>query len=696
MNNQILDKINKTSIAFKIFICVVASIVITYFYPHPESSHYNYEQGRPWNYAKLIAPFDIPIHADSTTIMAARDSLDAKFVPVYQINQLMIDSVVALLPQAQNRSHSSQLASRLRKIYATGVVDTDTRDKIADKKLPKVRILEKNVLSEMSTSHFTSPRDIYMMLDSTITDPDLHQYFKSADLPSILRPNIVYNEAESRRHYDYDYLTLTADRGVIQQGQTIIDKGTIISPQDFTNLRTYEAMVEASNTKDGKSDWLMLLGQFVYVALLMASLFAYLYFYNSAVFNNNRSFVFIMLLIVVFFMIALSLNTFINSGIYIAPMAIVPILVLVFFDGRTAIMVASILTLICAAITSYPLEFIFLQFIAAAAAIYSLRELSRRSQLLRTAGIVASVYLLSYIALELLMNGTFEGFSWRMIIYMAVNAALTSMAYVLMSAIEHVFGFISVVTLVELADTNQPLLRKLNDECPGTFQHSLSVSNLAADAAKRIGANEQLVRAGAMYHDVGKISNPAFFTENQHSVNPHDTLSPEQSAQIVINHVYDGLRRADKAGLPDVIKNFISEHHGKGKAKYFYYTYCRQHPDESIDPTPFTYPGPNPQSRETAVLMMADAVEAASRSLREHTPKAITDLVNNIIDGQIADGMFDESPLEFRDIHIIKEAFVKRLKTIYHSRIVYPDAPTKINEPIIAIENDNDNTSAKI
>lgn len=675
MNNQIKDALGRPGFTLKILICVAAALIITYLYPHPESNHYNYEEGRPWNYAKLIAPFDIPIHADSATILAARDSLDARFVPVYEINQLMIDSVVSQLPPAVGTNYRGELASRLRKIYAAGVVDMQTRDKIMGRQLPKVRILEKNVLSEMSTSHFTSPRDIYMLLDSVITDPGLHQYLGAANLPAILRPNIIYNETESRRHYDYDYLTLTADRGVIQQGQTVIDKGAIVTPQDFTNLRTYEAMLEASITKDGKSDWLMLLGQFVYVAMLLAVLYLYLYFYCPAIFGDNRSFLFINVLVTVFFLIALALNTFLPSGIYIAPLAIAPVLVLVFFDGRTALMVAGILTLVCAAITSFPLEFIFLQFCATGAAVYSLRELSQRSQLLRTAGTVAVAYLLSYVSLELLMNGTFEGFSWRMIVYLTVNAALTSMAYVLMSAVERVFGFISEVTLIELADTNSPLLRKLNDECPGTFQHSLSVSNLAVDAAKRIGANEQLVRAGAMYHDIGKLSNPAFFTENQHGVNPHDTLPPEQSARIVVNHVYDGMRRADKAGLPAVIKDFISEHHGRGKAKYFYYTYCRLHSDENVDPAPFTYPGPNPRSRETAVLMMADAVEAASRSLKEHTPQAIRNLVNKIIDGQIADGMFDESPLSFRDIPTIKEAFIKRLKTIYHSRIVYPEAP---------------------
>lgn len=681
MHRQIIDRLSKRGMAGRLLICLAAAVIITYFYPHPESTHFNYEENRPWNYAKLIAPFDIPIHADSATILAARDSLDAKFVPVYQINQLMVDSVIAELPKLQGTNYHNELAARLRRIYSSGVVDAQTREKIAEGKLPKVRILDKNVLSEMSTSHFTSARDIYLRLDSTISDPGLHQYFSSANLQNILRPNIIYNDAESRRHYDYDYLTLTADRGVIQQGQTIIDKGTIISPQDYTNLRTYERMVEASITKAGKSDWMMLLGQFIYVVSLLGILFGYLLYYNRKLYKDMRAFIFVLSLITLFFLVALALNTFVSSGIYIAPLTIVPILVLVFFDGRTALMVSVSLALICSAITSFPLEFIFLQFIASAMAVYSLRQLNQRSELLRTAGFVAGAYLLSYVALELLMNGTFEGLSWRMIVYLLVNAALTSMAYVLMSAVERVFGFISSVTLVELADTNSPLLRTLNDECPGTFQHSLSVSNLAADAAKRIGANEQLVRAGALYHDVGKLGNPAFFTENQHGVNPHDTLQPEQSARIVVNHVIDGLRRADKAGLPSVIQDFIREHHGRGKAKYFYYTYCKQHPDENIDPTPFTYPGPNPRSRETAVLMMADAVEAASRSLKEHTPRSITELVNKIIDAQIAEGMFDESPLQFRDIPVIKEAFIKRLKTIYHSRIVYPDAPKNADQP---------------
>lgn len=659
----------------KILIALAATFVIVYFYPHPEANRYNYEEGRPWNYSKLIAPFDIPIHPDSATLLAARDSLDARFVPIYELNQLIIDTIVRRLPEAPGTRLPQRLASELRNIYASGVVDMSTRNEIASGNLPKVRILDKNILSEMSTAGFTSPRDAYIYLDSVITDPELKEYFLKANLHNLLLPNYTRNEEECRRHYEYDYLTLTADRGIILQGQTIIDKGAIITSQDFTNLNTFEAMLSQLNTNQGHSRWLMVLGQFLYVALLLATLMVYFYFFCPAIFSKTRSVLFMYCLITLFFLVAVGLNYFVSQGIYLAPMMIVPILVLVFFDSRTALFVTAVLTMICAGVTAFALDFIFLQFCAATAAVYSLRELSRRAQLLRTSVVLVIVYIVAYISLELLMNGSLEGFTWRMSAILVVNAALTSMAYILMFAVERMFGFMSVVTLVELADINNPLLMRLSNECPGTFQHSIAVSNLASDAAQRIGANVQLVRAGALYHDVGKLNNPAFFTENQHGVNPHDALPPERSAAIIVNHVSDGLALAEKAGLPEVIRSFIREHHGAGMAKYFYYTYCKAHPDETVSREPFSYPGPNPRSRETSVLMMADAVEAASRSLQSHTREDIAGLVNKIVDGQIADGLHNESNLAFRDIAVIKEAFIKRLMTIYHSRIAYPSAP---------------------
>ena len=684
-------RISTDNLLKRIGVALVATIVAVWLYPHLKSHQFIYEEGRPWNYAQLIAPFDIPIHPDSATIRRVRDTLQARFVPIYQYDKAVVDTIVAELP-AQGSDSQRRLAQLLRKAYANGVIETGTMTKITQGEIPHIRLLEGNVLSEMSTDRLTSPRDIYLQLDTVITDRTLHDYFVSANLHNLLRANILFNAAENKRHYDNDYQTLTADRGVIIQGQAIINKGDIISPQDFTNLHTYEEMMEARVTSQNHSNLLMLLGQAAYAAIIYAMLMLYLAEMAPRILGRARSFTFIVALMTLFLVIAVGLNTFIPGGIYIVPIAIVPIMVLVFFDGRTALFVAASTVMLIAPISSFALEFIFLELGASAAAVYSLRELSRRSQLLRTAALVAVTYIGAYLALELLMNGSFDGFSWRMPAFLVTNAALTSMTYLIMFAAERTFGFVSVVTLSELADTNQPLLRELSDKCPGTFQHSMSVSNLATDAARAMGANEPLVRAGALYHDIGKMANPAFFTENQHGVNPHDTLSPEQSARIVIGHVSEGLRRADKAGLPRVIRNFISEHHGGGKAKYFYYAACRQAPEgTSVDPTPYTYPGPNPQTRETSLLMMADAVEAASRSLQEYSRKSITELVDKIIDGQIAEGLHNHSTLEMRDIQIIKDAFVKRLLTMYHTRIAYPAAPTA---PAAPASDQADNNSA--
>ncbi|MDE6177006.1 MAG: HDIG domain-containing protein, partial [Paramuribaculum sp.] len=363
---------------------------------------------------------------------------------------------------------------------------------------------------------------------------------------------------------------------------------------------------------------------------------------------------------------------------------------LIFLDSRTAYFTHTILVMLTALIAPFPLEFIFMQLTAGIVGIDSIKDLSRRSQLVRTAVLVFVAYSLSFFTVELMHNGSPKGIPPVMFGYFAINAIFICFAYILIFVLEKLFGFTSRVTLVELSDINNPLLRTLSEECPGTFQHSMAVSNLASAAASRIGADVQLVRAGALYHDIGKTVNPAFFTENQHGVNPHDVLDPMQSARIVIGHVTDGLRLAEKAKLPQKIKDFISQHHGRGTARYFYTTYCNSHPDEEVDPAPFTYPGPNPQTRETSLLMMADSVEAASRSLTDHSPAAIQALVNRIIDAQVAEGLHNESTISFRDVSDIKEVFASRLRTMFHSRISYPEkiapkpaspAPTESETP---------------
>lgn len=660
-----------------ILMAIAAIAVIVYFYPHTEADSLNYQQGRPWNYARLVAPFDIEIYPDSATVSRLRDSLDAHYEPVYHTDPGVVDSIIARMPDGPDNIRN-RIITKLRTFYRRGVVDVPTRDAIQAGKLPYILLPdpnETNVLTTSSTEGLLSTADIYHDFDATITDTLGRYYLNNVRLDELLEPNLTLNVDVNKKVYDSYLAQLESPRGVIQQGQTIIDKGMIVTPQDFINLTTYERKLALTQHKQTRHEWLVWVGQATYVTLLMAALLIYLSLYCPKVISRSRSMLFMLLLVTVFFLLCVTAGTNFPGGIYIVPLAIVPIMIVVFFDSRTALFVSAVLTMICAGITSYALEFILLQFCASVGVVLSLRELRQRSQLLRTAATVAVCYLLAYTALELFMNGSVRGFSSRMAVFLLINAALTSLTYMLMFVVERSFGFVSVVTLVELADTNSPLLRKLSDECPGTFNHSMSVSNLASDAAQYIGADVQLVRAGALYHDIGKMRNPAFFTENQHGVNPHDVLTPEQSAKIITAHVTDGVRMADKAGLPQVIKNFILEHHGRGMAKYFYYTACNQNPQEKVDPAPYTYPGPNPRSKETSVLMMADAVEAASRSLKEHTPEAITELVNKIIDTQLAEGLHNESTLEFKDIAPIKQAFIKRLLTIYHSRISYPKAP---------------------
>ena len=365
-------------------------------------------------------------------------------------------------------------------------------------------------------------------------------------------------------------------------------------------------------------------------------------------------------------------------NVYIIPYAMLPIIIRVFLDSRTAFLTHVITILICSISLRFPHEFILTQLAAGLVAIFSLRELSQRSQLFRTALLVILTYAAIYFAFELMtengLSNDFSKLNLRMYTYFIINGVLLLFAYPLLFLLEKTFGFTSNVTLVELSNINNDLLRQMSETVPGTFQHSMQVANLAAEAAIRVGAKSQLVRTGALYHDIGKMENPAFFTENQSGgVNPHKNLSYEQSAQVVISHVTDGLKLADKHNLPKAVKDFISTHHGRGKTKYFYISWKNEHPDEEPNEELFTYPGPNPFTKEQAILMMADAVEAASRSLPEYTEESISNLVDKIIDSQVTEGYFKECPITFKDIATIKTVFKEKLKIAYHTRISYPE-----------------------
>lgn len=674
-------KLNSRSVWLRIICFVVAVAAIVYFLPRTSQNHYTFEENRPWSYGLLTAPFDIPIHLDSVSAREVRDSIERTFEPVFvrdlATEKMIISEVATRLNETEGLTitplEKNQLLARIRHVYDDGVVPREIYADVSSGKIHAARFIHDNVAISVPVAKYLSVVKAYERIDSAMTTPDVHSAVSAINLPELLVPNITLDTAMTAQLLADTYRKALAPVGVIQQGERIIDKGDIVTPRLATVLRTYEEMADERTAGTVTEAHYPIAGQTLYIAILFGALYCYFFFFRRQYFENDRMMIFVMTLMTGLTLFAFAMDATFAFGFYLVPFTILPIITEIFMDARTALYVYMIEILICAVITSFALEFIFLEFIAGVVAIDSLNDLSRRSQLIRTAVFIFIAYSITYVAMEVAANGSVQSLSPRMFGLFAINAVLISFCYVMIFIFERLFGFTSRVTLVELSDINNPLLRELSEECPGTFQHSMQVSNLSAEAARRIGANVQLVRAGALYHDIGKIKNPAFYTENQHGVNPHDALDPMQSARVVTGHITEGLKLADKAKLPEIIKKFITEHHGRGTARYFYTTYCNANPDRTVDPAPFSYPGPNPTSRETSILMMADAVEAASRSLKDYSPESIQNLVNRIIDTQIAEGLHNDSPISFRDVKEIKDVFATRLRTIYHSRVSYPD-----------------------
>ena len=659
-------------------IFIVATAIVVYFMPRDSQHKYSYEENRPWSYSLLTAPFDITVYRDSATVKHMTDSVEATMVPIFRRDNAQRSRVVSAIEANDSLAAGikARLVSAVDRVYRKGIVSQATAMEIARGDLPEVKFNENNVNVSHTTSGYLSQRDAYAFIDSLFRSPDDHRAFQKAALASMLLPNIVEDREATRLYHETLIQPIVSGIGVIQKGERIISQGDIVTPQLYQVLKTYEATLDKQTHNDRSRRVNTLLGQTMMVALAFTLIFGFLAFYYPERLRQPKRVLPVMLLTVVFFVFPAIVAHMFRSGIYTVPLAILPVILTVFYDSRTSFFVYVIEIALCSVVASFPLEFMFVELIAGTAVIFSLKELSRRSELLRSAAVAFVGYVLAYVGFELMTAGSLSALSWRLIGYFGINAVLISFAYILIFIIEKLFGMVSVVTLVELSDINNRILRELSQECPGTFQHSMAVSNLATEAAHRIGANVQLVRAGALYHDIGKIDNPAFFTENQHGANPHDALTPLQSAGIIIRHVTDGLKRADKGKLPSVIRDFISQHHGRGKAKYFYTMYCRENPDGEADAEAFTYPGPNPQTREASLLMMADSVEAASRSMTDYSQEAIKILVDRLIDTQVAEGLHNDSPLSFRDIRDIKECFISRLRSMYHARVSYPPEAT--------------------
>ena len=664
---------------------VIGTVVIILWCMPRDSRNYLYaEIGKPWKYGDLTAPFDFPVYKSEFKVKQERDSIYRLFEPYFSIDLSVENSQVRkFLEQYDNGmpnlpdDYISIIANRLHRLYQQGIISAPDYSQLAYKDTARtIRIVNGKRATSIALKAFYSTKSAY---ENLINDPMMAPHrvaLQRCNLNNFIVPNIIYDKEKSETELEELRRSVPLANGVVQKGQKIIDRGAIVDEAKYLAIESFRKEYERRG-RDETQLKLTLFGETIYVSLIVIFFTLYLSLFRKDYFEKLRSIAMPYTLIIIFTLLTALMvrNTF--AHVFMLPYAMLAIFIRIFMDSRTAFITHLVMVLLCASMLQHTFDFVIVEATAGMVAIFSLRELQYRSQLFKTALLVTISSMLMHFAYDLMTVSDIERIDMSNYNYLVINGILLLFAYPLLYLLEKTFGFVTDITLIELNNTNNPLLQRMSELTPGTFQHSIQVGNLAAEIAKKIGAKSQLVRTGAMYHDIGKMTNPVYFTENQSSINPHDGMSQIDSARIIISHVTEGLKLAEKFNLPTVIREFISTHHGQGKTKYFYVNYKNEHPDDPVDDLLFTYPGPNPFTREQAILMMADSVEAASRSLPDYTEQNIRDLVNRIIDGLLADGFFRDCPITFRDISYAKTVLIEKLKTIYHARVSYPELKQK-------------------
>lgn len=673
---------NKEIVIPKPVFFIITILLIVLFSPRESKFSYNETEGKPWKYGLVTAPFDFSIYKPEAQLEQERDSIMRSYIPYYTLDKSRAEkSIQNFVTEAKEKRIDERYIEFIKKemniIYNHGLISAAEYEKNEESELKKLYLLDEDNYATLSNfSDFYTSKSAYEKILKDIPSDLSHNTIQSLNINDYLYDNIIYNKDLSQKAKDELLSKIPFAEGNVQAGQKIIDRGEIVTSKTVHILNSLQKITEqndGSTTRRG----LILIGEIIVISGLILSFMAYLIFFRPREYNNTRNTIF-MLLMIAMFCISTSIFVRLGFNIYIIPFAIATIMVRTFIDSRTAMTTHLITALISSMFVPYPVEFLMLQIPVGFICIFSLRDLSERSQLIRSSFFILLSYIIFYIGVTLSMKGDVKQIEPVMFLYFAINFMFVMFVYLLVYMCEKVFGFISGVSIIELSNTNKPLLQKLSEVAPGTFQHSIQVSNLASAVASRIGANASLVRTGALYHDIGKMSNPAYFTENQMpGMNPHAGLSYKESARIIIDHVAEGIKLAKKNNIPQQIIEFIATHHGNGKVRFFYNSYKNEHPDEDVDPADFSYPGPNPFSKETAILMMADTVEAASRSLKVYSEETISNLVDKLIDSQMQEGLLMNSPITFKDIEIAKTIFKEKLSTIYHSRIAYPELNVK-------------------
>jgi len=678
-------KFIKSNRSLLVILSLLSALLTVYFMPAGHKENYIYTIGKPWTYNVLIAPFSFSVEKSDEMWQDEADSVKTAFAPYFSRNAGIAENALADFDRFYNDSLKKLvwdesyriLRRRLEKVYSDGVISASDEDILSDKEL--FRVYEGNTSVFVQTSSVRSIREAYRY----VTDADIYVYDRYVilehHLENFIQPNVIYDATRSETDLAAQIGEISHFRGMVVEGQKIIDKGEIVDEQKSQIIKSYLDIV---NEKTASKQFQLLTwgGRSVFVLLCFLVLFVYLSLYRIDDIDNRAILYFLFGSISLFTVMVGLFCQYSSWSILLFPCSMLAIMLRIFIDSRTAFTGYMVFILSTSLIVSMPYEYVLLQLMAGLTGIYTLKELSQRSQILRTCLLIFISYSLVWIAIQMTQLENIRDINPWIFLFFLINCIIILLVYPLLFVIEKLFGFTSNVTLIELSNINNPLLRELAEKAPGTFQHSMQVSTLASEAATRIKANPQLVRTAALYHDIGKMENAPFFTENQSGINPHDKLSPQESARIITGHVENGLQLANKFGLPKEICGFIASHHGKGVARYFYIKYAQAHPGEEPDTKDFSYPGPNPYSKETAILMMADAVEAASRSLKEYTEESIGELVDRIIDTQIQEGYFKDCPISWQEINKVKDTFKEKLRTMYHTRISYPESTAGLGQ----------------
>lgn len=660
-------------------------MLICFFLPKQARFQYEYEKGKIWMHEDFIAPYNFAILKTSSELEADREQILSSVYPIYDNDERMLtDQTDRLLAEIDSKWNSSGLPESelpvysalatniLSQVYVKGVIALTSKFQQDGKNYTFTLVTNGVAVQKNTADAFTRESAMAHINDLVDKNKNLEakDWLKGL-LDDYIQPNYVYNERLTDQLVADALSNISITRGMVQRGEMIIANGSTISNDAYQKLESLRRAYEEEARIAGNRS-IVLLGHFLIVSLVVSLLMVFLFLFRKDVFASNRLLSLILLVITVMILV---LSWSVKLGlpsIYFIPFCIVPIIMRILFDTRMALNIHLLMTLVAGFFVPNSFEFVYLQITAGMVSIYSIKTLSKREQFLSSAALVLLTYIIAYMGITLVRDGSLNDVGYINFIPFIVSVLLTLLAYPLIYAFERVFGLTSDVTLIELINTNSSLLRELSYKAPGTFQHSLQVANLAEAAIYKIGGDALLVRAGALYHDIGKISNPQFFIENQtKGYNPHEGLSFEQSAQIIISHVSKGIELARKHQLPEAIVSFIRVHHGTTRVDYFYQNFINANPDKLVDESVFRYPGPIPFSKETAVLMMADSVEAASRSIKEPNAANISELVDKIIDGKVNLGQMKNSNITLQEIEVVREIFKSMLMSIYHVRMDY-------------------------